>query len=62
MDDEEEQGHERLVPGSVQLTVRQWAWLRGRSREDYSRSISAQVRQIVAEAMVHEREREAVPA
>ncbi len=46
----------RLVPGSVQLTTAQWRWLQDRSRKNYSRSVSAEVRVIVAEAMEREKQ------
>ncbi len=42
------------VSGTIQLIPAQWKWLRDRSERNFSRSISAELRRLVAAAMEEE--------
>jgi len=44
----------RPTSGTLQLVPAQWEWLRERSRRNLSRSLSAELRRIVADAMERE--------
>ncbi len=50
MDDDER----KPVSGTIQLTPAQWKWLRDLANRNFSRSISAELRRLVAAAMEEE--------
>lgn len=44
----------RLETRSVQLGMKQWQWLEGKSERSYSGSVAAELRMLVANAMEQE--------
>ena len=54
---DEDEATRRLVPGTVSLEPRQWHWLEQRARASLSRSMAAELRRLIADAMEEEARR-----